>query len=1139
MQFSALVLTIIVFAIPPSNQIALSNQAPPQPLSHSIHDIEEAIDDSDDSLLPHNIHNEDQYDDQDYDDDYDDQDNTDDDTNMGTTGTLSFVRELKNVSRHAGKTVKFLCEVQVANGTLDSTGEVKVTWRQNEVVVDVEEKRFKIRNTKKSSHLYISILRISQLDPFDKGFYSCQAQRGSEKIKSEGFLEVVNKWGAPISNIPQINGGIHEELTTLYAQHHNKPFAAPITEPPQTIQPALPALHEQTVDNPLLFDTKHNVAPAPAAASVGAADGGGVGGVTMLTQTTTGRSRQQGEGGIGGSTVYDGSQAFCQRYSGKVCSHLLGDRYVFVQPPMTQERIEESLSQTLLVVSQSNDMSLGCSHYAIPSLCYSAFPLCLDHAEVNRYQQRQSLSQVQQQMRQLRSHLSIFLQRICKRDCTLLVTEVCNKEYAIAKRHPVIGKTIQLEECEDLPDTTSSCIKLDVEQRERDVDPTDTCYWDDGRSYRGPIDVALSGDKCLRWGEVAQVQLRLDDYPELIGHNYCRNPDHAPEPYCYTHSDPRKRHACGLPRCARLVYMYLGGAACILTALVTLSVMIYCCKRRKSSRSGRLGGMGGSDGCGNRDGGRRDIRELMGGGNLADKNIYGNGTLGTAAHSSSGNTVEMNALLPNHHNPHFQRNADQMASVRGQHHRDALSSIPVYTNSDLTFVEELGEGAFGKVFKARLNNPKPTPSRNQTPSRTTSPPSQYVAVKSLKENANAKTQADFQREIELLAELQHPNIICLVGVVSKKNQQPHCMLFEYMELGDLHQYMVQRGGGGEEISNQQCLQIALQIALGMEYLADNHYVHRDLAARNCLVSHNLTVKIADFGLSRDMYSCDYYRVQSKSLLPVRWMPPESILYGKFSTESDVWSFGVVLWEVWSVGLQPYYGYNNQEVIGMIRNRQLLSCPDGCPSYCYALMVECWAELAVRRPTFPEICHRLRVWRNNVNQMAIQSQRLPTPSNPTASLTKQQQYQLHHNASYTPNHHLTNPPPSGSSDYSAGYHSTSTPNHHQPLNNSRDNGTTSQQGTTGPGSKHQRERHHSTSNVSSSNMMSNSGLGAGGSQHSLTSSSHASSLGTRTQSTNLSLDRQGRRQLRDGQHQTQQVQQGISGDVIGIKLGGGK
>ena len=152
-----------------------------------------------------------------------------------------------------------------------------------------------------------------------------------------------------------------------------------------------------------------------------------------------------------------------------------------------------------------------------------------------------------------------------------------------------------------------------------------------------------------------------------------------------------------------------------------------------------------------------------------------------------------------------------------------------------------------------------------------------------------------------------------------------------------------------------------QVAAGMEYLSSHHYVHRDLAARNTLVGDNLTVKISDFGLSRDIYSADYYRVQTKSLLPVRWMPPESILYGKFTTESDVWAFGVVLWEIYSYGLQPYYGYSNSEVIEMIRSRQLLPCPEDCPSRMYAFMVECWHETPGRRPIFTEIHQRLRQW----------------------------------------------------------------------------------------------------------------------------------------------------------------------------------
>lgn len=121
-----------------------------------------------------------------------------------------------------------------------------------------------------------------------------------------------------------------------------------------------------------------------------------------------------------------------------------------------------------------------------------------------------------------------------------------------------------------------------------------------------------------------------------------------------------------------------------------------------------------------------------------------------------------------------------------------------------------------------------------------------------------------------------------------------------------------------------------QITAGMEYLASHGYVHKDLAARNVLVGEQLHVKISDLGLSREIYSSDYYCLQPKTLLPIRWMPPEAIAYGKFTTDSDIWSFGVVLWEVFSYGLQPYYGFSNQEVMEMVRKRQLLPCPEDCP-----------------------------------------------------------------------------------------------------------------------------------------------------------------------------------------------------------------
>lgn len=212
------------------------------------------------------------------------------------------------------------------------------------------------------------------------------------------------------------------------------------------------------------------------------------------------------------------------------------------------------------------------------------------------------------------------------------------------------------------------------------------------------------------------------------------------------------------------------------------------------------------------------------------------------------NNLEMKSLLPN--------------SVPNRQIR--LNEFPM---SSIRFIQEMGEGAFGKVYRGELI----TAQGGVIP----------IAIKTLKENANMKMQQDFQREAELMTDLQHTNIVCLIGVCIR--EEPMSMLFEYMSHGDLHEYLVNHsprtdvpppppnadGSPRHILEVPDFVYIATQVAAGMEYLAGHHYVHRDLAARNCLVGDHMTVKIADFGLSRDIYSSDYYRVQSKSLLPVR------------------------------------------------------------------------------------------------------------------------------------------------------------------------------------------------------------------------------------------------------------------------------
>ncbi|KAK5638287.1 hypothetical protein RI129_012582 [Pyrocoelia pectoralis] len=810
----------------------------------------------------------------DVEDDYDDYEDIAQ-GNLTVNGSLQFIKELTNLTKQSGKTVKLICEVK--NLDVNSTNtKVQFTWRQNYAEVK-ESRRFIIKHHE--NHVYASSLKIKDLELFDQGFYDCTASNGNDRIQSQGVLSVSSdKWVSCCHFVSIEKNILNLQITyPLYFSSGGD------------ITTFFPNADSKRKDD-FLATFSHPIFPTS--------------NLEDLSQ-------------LPNITDYDVTQPFCQTYEGNTCKEYLGGKLVFVQPPYTQENIEAKLEQAVLVVSQSNEISTSCSKFAIPSLCFSAFPICIDPKQVVNYQRdftkRYLAEQDKSIFKNLRNKLSMSLQRICKEECELLEKELCRRD-----------QPLELDECEYLPDDADKnsmyCLSLGVE-RTQNVNEDELCYWDYGESYRGVHDTSITNKKCIRWSH--QFTIALSEYPELSGHSYCRNPGKTEaEPFCYL--DQTRKEVCGLPKCANMIWMYLivGGVIILIVAIIII-FSIYCHQMRKKQKT-RLQNMNVP---------------------TADKNIYGN--------TGPNSPMELNTLLPTRIN--------NMPPRSHSSQRNGFQSAPQYTYKEVTFVEELGEGAFGKVYKGELK---------------TKSGKIIVAVKSLKENASAKTQADFQREIELITELKHPNIICLLGVVVK--QEPMCMLFEFMSEGDLHEFLILHSPNeGKCLSQHQFLHIASQIAQGMEYLSDNHYVHRDLAARNCLVSKDLVVKISDFGLSRDMYSCDYYRVQSKSLLPVRWMPPESILYGKFTTESDVWSYGVVLWEIYSYGLQPYYGYNNQEVISMIRSRKLLPCPDACPSYCYVLMVECWAELSMRRPNFNEIVHRLKMWKQNGSSKSSHTSDSPT------------------------------------------------------------------------------------------------------------------------------------------------------------------
>ncbi|XP_067256434.1 NT-3 growth factor receptor isoform X1 [Chanodichthys erythropterus] len=270
---------------------------------------------------------------------------------------------------------------------------------------------------------------------------------------------------------------------------------------------------------------------------------------------------------------------------------------------------------------------------------------------------------------------------------------------------------------------------------------------------------------------------------------------------------------------------------------------------------------------------------------------------------------------------------------------------------DIVLKRELGEGAFGKVFLAECYNLSPTKDK------------MLVAVKTLKD-PTLTARKDFQREAELLTNLQHDHIVTFYGVCV--DGDPLIMVFEYMKHGDLNKFLRAHGPdamilvdgqpmqSNGELGLSQMLHIATQIAAGMVYLSSQHFVHRDLATRNCLVGNGLLVKIGDFGMSRDIYSSDYYRVGGHTMLPIRWMPPESIMYRKFSTESDVWSFGVIMWEIFTYGKQPWFQLSNNEVIECITQGRVLDRPRLCPKEVYDLMLGCWQREPQQRLNIKDI-----------------------------------------------------------------------------------------------------------------------------------------------------------------------------------------
>ncbi|XP_060660245.1 focal adhesion kinase 1 isoform X2 [Drosophila nasuta] len=273
--------------------------------------------------------------------------------------------------------------------------------------------------------------------------------------------------------------------------------------------------------------------------------------------------------------------------------------------------------------------------------------------------------------------------------------------------------------------------------------------------------------------------------------------------------------------------------------------------------------------------------------------------------------------------------------------------------SQIVLSAKIGVGQFGDVYVGSYTFPVSAKSKTKAnDSALSNSDTKYdviqVAVKTCKANEDPEKTENFLAEAYIMQKFDHPHIIRLIGICSI---MPIWIVMELAKLGELRAYLK---ANSDRLSHATLLKYCYQLSTALSYLESKKFVHRDIAARNVLVSTPTCVKLADFGLSRWVSDQSYYHSTPTVALPIKWMSPESINFRRFTTASDVWMFGVCIWEILMLGVKPFQGVKNSEVITKLENGERLPLPPNCPPRLYSLMSQCWAYEPLKRPNFKRI-----------------------------------------------------------------------------------------------------------------------------------------------------------------------------------------
>ncbi|XP_025267393.1 proto-oncogene tyrosine-protein kinase ROS-like [Camponotus floridanus] len=312
------------------------------------------------------------------------------------------------------------------------------------------------------------------------------------------------------------------------------------------------------------------------------------------------------------------------------------------------------------------------------------------------------------------------------------------------------------------------------------------------------------------------------------------------------------------------------------------------------------------------------------------------------------------------------RNTQFMIDNSTLHYNPDECAVTIVARKQITFTKRLGSGAFGKVFQGNVKNLE----RSGTEIS--------VAIKTLRKDASSHEKKNLLEEAKLMNRFRHKHILRLLAVCldGGPDGDSPLLVLELMET-NLLQYLRDcrnlEASDSPALRLQDLLAMCEDVARGCCYLEELRFVHRDLACRNCLISsknrENHVIKIGDFGLARDIYKDDYYRMKKERWFPIRWMAPESLMIEIFTSQSDVWSFGVVMWEITSLGEKPYSAKTNEEVVNYVRAGGRLPMTLNCPSPLYQLMLSCWSA-ADARPNFKFCLKNIIALRKNIGDALL-------------------------------------------------------------------------------------------------------------------------------------------------------------------------